>query len=49
VVVEVVFVVVDADIELVCNGLAVDSVEQRVHCIGDKFNSTDIPGVRFSC
>jgi hypothetical protein len=38
---------VDADSELVSNGLAVDCVEQRVQLIGDDFVSIDIAGVRY--
>jgi hypothetical protein len=44
-----VFVVVEADSEFICDGLAVDCVEQRVHFIGDTSDSIDTAGVRFSC
>jgi hypothetical protein len=44
---EVVFVGMDADSELVGNGLAVDCVEQRVQFISDDFVSIDIAGVRY--
>ena len=46
---EVVFVVVDANSELLCNGLAVDCVDQRVHFIGNKFDRIDVTGVRITC
>jgi hypothetical protein len=44
---EAVFVGVDADSELVSNGIAVDCVEQRVQFIGGDFVSIDVAGVRY--
>jgi hypothetical protein len=48
VVVEFMFLAVLADIELVGDGLAVDCVEQRVHCAGYGLVKTEVFSLRYT-